>query len=48
MCLKQTLFDLDGELDEDQLIYDIHQEIRSHARNAVAKTVKRLVASLTI
>ena len=23
MCLKQTLFDLDGEVDEDKLIYEI-------------------------
>ena len=41
MCLKQTLFDLDGEVDEDKLIYEIHQEIRYHARNDVAKKVKR-------
>ena len=43
MCLKQTLFDLNGEVDEDKLIYEIHQEIRYHARNDVAKKVKRLV-----
>ena len=43
MCLKQILFDLDGEVDEDKLIYEIHQEIRYHARNDVAKKVKRLV-----
>ena len=48
MCLKQTLFDLDGEVDEDKLIYEIHQEIRYHARNDVAKKVKRLVEALKI
>ena len=48
MCLKQTLFDLDGEVDEDNLIYEIHQEIRYHARNDVAKKVKRLVEALKI
>ena len=46
VCLKQTLFDLDGEVDEDKLIYEIHQEIRYHARNDVAKKVKRLVEAL--
>ena len=48
MCLKQILFDLDGEVDEDKLIYEIHQEIRYHARNDVAKKVKRLVEALKI
>ena len=48
MCLKQTLFDLDGEVDEYKLIYEIHQEIRYHARNDVAKKVKRLVEALKI
>ena len=48
MCLKQTLFDLNGEVDEDKLIYEIHQEIRYHARNDVAKKVKRLVEALKI
>ena len=48
MCLKQTLFDLDGEVDEDRLIYEIHQEIRYHARHDVAKKVKRLVEALKI
>ena len=48
MCLKQTLFDPDGEVDEDKLIYEIHQEIRYHARNDVAKKVKRLVEALKI
>ena len=48
MCLKQTLFDLDGEVDEDKLIYEIHQEIRYHARHDVAKKVKRLVEALKI
>ena len=48
MCLKQTLFDLNGEVDEDKLIYEIHQEIRYHARNDVAKKVKRLVEALKL
>ena len=48
MCLKQILFDLDGEVDEDKLIYEIHQEIRYYARNDVAKKVKRLVEALKI
>lgn len=48
MCLKQTLFDLNGEVDEDKLIYEIHQEIRYHAHNDVAKKVKRLVEALKI
>ena len=36
MCLKQILFDLDGEVDEDKLIYEIHQEIRYYARAEIS------------
>ena len=41
MCLKQTLFDLDGEVDEDKLIYEIHQEIRYHASRHTARSGNR-------
>lgn len=37
MCLDQKLFDLDGEVNEERLRHEIHQEIRSAARNDTAK-----------
>ena len=37
MYLDQKLFDLDGEVNEERLRHEIHQEIRSAARNDTAK-----------
>ena len=37
MCVDQKLFDLDGEVNEERLRHEIHQEIRSAARNDTAK-----------
>ena len=46
MCLDQKLFDLDGEVNEDRLRHEIHQEIRSAARNDTAKKTKRIVEAI--
>ena len=43
MCLDQKLFDLDGEVNEERLRHEIHQEIRPAARNDTAKKTKRIV-----
>ena len=46
MCLDQKLFDLDGEVNEERLRHEIHQEIRSAARNDTAKKTKRIVEAI--
>ena len=46
MCLDQKLFDLDGEVNEEQLRHEIHQEIRPAARNDTAKKTKRIVDAI--
>ena len=28
MCLKQKLFDQNGEVDEDALLYEVHSDLR--------------------
>ena len=46
MCLDQKLFDLDGEVNEERLRHEIHQEIRPAARNDTAKKTKRIVDAI--
>ena len=46
MCLDQKLFDLDGEVNEERLRHEIHQEIRLAARNDTAKKTKRIVDAI--
>ena len=48
MCLDQKLFDLDGEVNENRLLHEIHQEIRYAARNDIAKKAKRMVEAIKI
>lgn len=48
MCLKQKLFDLNGEVDEDQLLYEIHSDIRDYATHNLAKKEKQIIDALRI
>ena len=48
MCLKQKLFDLNGEVDEDELLYEIHSDIRDFVTHNLAKKEKQIVDALRI
>ena len=48
MCLDQKLFDLDGEVNEERLRHEIHQEIRPAARNDTAKKTRVYLRSRLI
>ncbi len=37
MCLKQKLFDQNGEVDEDALLYEVHSDLRDFVLDNLAK-----------
>ena len=48
MCLKQKLFDQNGEVDEDALLYEVHSDLRDFVTNNLAKKEKQVLDALRI
>ena len=44
MCLKQKLFDQNGEVDEDALLYEVHSDLRDFVLDNLAKACGRNAA----
>ena len=42
MCLKQKLFDQNGEVDEDALLYEVHSDLRDFVLDNLAKKEKQV------
>ena len=43
MCLKQKLFDQNGEVDEDALLYEVHSDLRDFVLDNLAKKEKQVL-----
>ena len=41
MCLKQKLFDQNGEVDEDALLYEVHSDLRDFVLDNLAASISR-------
>ena len=48
MCLKQKLFDQNGEVDEDALLYEVHSDLRDFVLDNLAKKEKQVLDALRI
>ena len=48
MCLKQKLFDQNGEVDEDALLYEVHSDLRDFVPDNLAKKEKQVLDALRI
>ena len=48
MCLKQKLFDQNGEVDEDALLYEVHSDLRDFVFDNLAKKEKQVLDALRI
>ena len=48
MCLKQKLFDQNGEVDEDALLYEVHSDLRGFVLDNLAKKEKQVLDALRI
>ena len=48
MCLKQKLFDQNGEVDEDALLYEVHSDLRDFVLDNLAKNEKQVLEALRI
>lgn len=48
MCLKQKLFDQNGEVDEDTLLYEVHSDLRDFVLDNLAKKEKQVLDALRI
>lgn len=48
MCLKQKLFDQNGEVDEDALPYEVHSDLRDFVLDNLAKKEKQVLDALRI
>lgn len=48
MCLKQKLFDLDGEVDEEKLLHEIHSDLRNQVEHNISKQEKQTIDALRI
>ena len=46
MCLKQKLFDQNGEVDEDALLYEVHSDLRDFVPDNLAKKEKQVLDAL--